>query len=164
MSTVGGTSHVSEKGVAMVIEEMTEQDCRAMLARTSIGRLGCAKNNHPYVVPTCLHFDGRDALYCCTTLGQKIEWMRQNPRVCVQADEVITQQQWLSLIVFGHYEELPPTDEYEAARQMAEDLFTRHAAWWEPAAVPLTGREQRPRITFRIHISQMTGRRAKESP
>ena len=148
----------------MVIEEMTEEDCRAMLARTHIARLGCAQNNQPYVVPTCLHFDGREALYCGTTLGQKIEWMRQNPLVCLQMDEVITQQQWLSLIVFGRYEELPRTNEYEAERQMAEGLFQRHAAWWEPASVPLTGHPLRPRITFRIDIARMTGRRAKVSP
>jgi nitroimidazol reductase NimA-like FMN-containing flavoprotein (pyridoxamine 5'-phosphate oxidase superfamily) len=149
---------------AMVIEEMTEGDCRAMLARTHIARLGCALNNQPYVVPTCLYFDGREALYCATSLGQKIEWMRQNPLVCVQMDEVITQWEWLSLIVFGRYEELPHTNEFEAARQMAEGLFQEHATWWEPASVPVTGHEQRPRITFRIYIERMTGRRAKVSP
>lgn len=157
-------SHVSEKGIAMVIEEMTERDCHAMLARTHIARLGCAQNDQPYVVPTCLYFDGGEALYCCTTLGQKIEWMRQNPLVCLQMDEVTTQRQWVSLIVFGRYEELPHTPQYEAARQVAERLFVRHVAWWEPASVPLTGHEQRPRIAFRIHIADMTGRRAMLSP
>ena len=147
----------------MVIEEMTEEDCRAMLARTHIARLGCAQNNQPYVVPVSLYFDGHEGLYCPTTLGQKIEWMRQNPLVCVQMDEVITERHWLSLIVFGRYEELPHTDEYEADRRTAEGLFVRHSAWWEPASVPLTGHEQRPRITFRINIARMTGRAAVDT-
>ena len=149
----------------MVIEEMTEEDCRAMLARTHVARLGCAQNNQPYVVPISVYFDGRDALYCPTTLGQKIEWMRHNPLVCVQMDEVITQWHWLSLIVFGRYEELPNTYEYEAERQIAEGLFVAHGVWWEPASVPLAGgHEQHLRITFRINIARMTGRRAQVSP
>jgi uncharacterized protein len=46
-------------------------------------------------------------LYGYATLGQKMEWMRQNPRVC-QIDEIITQAHWASVVVFGHYEELTP--------------------------------------------------------
>ena len=46
-------------------------------------------------------------------------------------------------------------------RGLAERLFQTHPMWWEPGAVPLAAREQRPRIVFRIRIGRMTGRRAE---
>jgi len=142
----------------MVIEEMTERECRAMLAGTNVARLACARNNQPYLVPMRVDLDG-DCLYGYATLGQKIEWMRENPLVCLEMDEVITRAHWTSVVVFGRYEELPHTPEYEAARSIAQSLFQRHPAWWEPASVALTEHEQRTPIVFRIQIGSMTGRR-----
>ena len=73
----------------MVIQEMTEQECRAMLARTNVARLACAQNNQPYIIPIHVDLDG-EFLYGYATLGQKIEWMRQNPLVCLEIDELMT--------------------------------------------------------------------------
>ena len=76
----------------MVIEEMTDRECRAMLTKTNLGRLACALNNQPYIVP--IHIDFYDAyLYGFATLGQKIEWMRQNPLVCLEFDEITSRTQ-----------------------------------------------------------------------
>jgi len=143
----------------MVILEMTEQECRALLAGTNTARLACARNNQPYIVPIHVDLEGQ-FLYGYATLGQKIEWMRQNPLVCLEMDELITQGQWVSVVVFGRYEELPHTPDYEDSRRVAERLFQGHPVWWEPAAVPLAGHGQRTRIVFRIQIDRMTGRRA----
>jgi uncharacterized protein len=141
----------------MLIETMTTQECWAMLARNNIARLACARDNQPYIVPLRVDLDG-EFLYGYSTLGRKIEWMRTNPRVCLECEELTTDRQWASIIVFGHYEELPPTPDHEAARQVAAALFRRHPMWWEPAAVPVGG-ERRPPIVFRIHIDSFTGRR-----
>ena len=143
----------------MVIQEMTARECRAMLAGTNVARLACARNNQPYIVPIHVDLDG-ECLYGFATLGQKIEWMRQNPLVCLEVDELTTHGQWASVVVFGHYEELPHTPEYEGSRRVAERLFQKHPVWWEPASVPLAGREQRMPIVFRIRIGRVTGRRA----
>jgi uncharacterized protein len=143
----------------MVIQEMTERECRAMLAGANVARLACARNNQPYIVPIHVDLAG-ECLYGYATLGQKIEWMRQNPLVCLEIDELISHGQWASVVVFGHYEELPDIPEHEGARRVAERLFQRHPAWWEPASVPLAGREQRTPIVFRIRLGRVTGRRA----
>jgi nitroimidazol reductase NimA-like FMN-containing flavoprotein (pyridoxamine 5'-phosphate oxidase superfamily) len=147
----------------MVIQEMTDQECRATLARTNLARLACARNNQPYIVPVHVNLEG-DYLYGYSTLGQKIEWMRQNPLVCLESDELITHGQWATVVVFGHYEELPNTPEYAGPRGVAERLFQRHPMWWEPASVPLAAHEQRTRIVFRIRIGRLTGRRAASAP
>jgi len=148
----------------MVIEEMTDRECRAMLAGTNVARLACALDNQPYIVP--VHVDFYDAfLYSSATLGQKVEWMRQNPLVCLEIGELSAHQQWATVVVFGQYEELPDIPQYKYARSVAERLFQRHPVWWEPAAVPLAGHPPRARILFRILISHMTGRRASpEAP
>ena len=143
----------------MVIEEMTEQECRAILAGTNVVRLACARNNQPYIVPIHVDLDG-EFLYGYATLGQKIEWMRQNPLVCLEIDELFTHGQWASVVVFGYYEELPHTPEYEGSRTVAERLFQRHPAWWEPASVAPDPHEPRTPIVFRIRIDRVTGRRA----
>jgi uncharacterized protein len=144
----------------MVIQEMSEQECRAMLGSTNVARLACARNNQPYIVPIHVDLDG-EFLYSYATLGQKIEWMRQNPLVCLEFDELTTHGQWASVVVYGRYEELPPTPEYESSRTVAERLFQRHPVWWEPASVPLAAHEQRTRIVFRVRIGRVTGRRAR---
>jgi hypothetical protein len=72
--------------VAMRIMEMSGTECRELLARQGGGRLGCARDNQPYVVPIYFVAEG-DNLYCFATLGQKIEWMRLNPLVCLKAVE-----------------------------------------------------------------------------
>ena len=147
----------------MLIHEMAERECRALLARTSVARLACARNNQPYIVPIRVDLDG-EFLYGYATLGQKIEWMRQNPLVCLESDELVSHGQWASVVVFGQYEELPNTPEYAGTRAVAERLFQRHPLWWEPASVPLAAHEQRSRIVFRIRIGRLTGRRAGSPP
>ena len=143
----------------MVIQELTGQECRAMLAGTHVARVACARNNQPYIVPIRVYLDG-DFLYGYTTLGQKVEWMRQNPLVCVEMEELISDGRWTSVVVFGRYEELPDTFDYRGPRTVAERLFQRHPMWWEPASVPLAGHAQRTRIVFRIQLCHVTGRRA----
>lgn len=143
----------------MVIEELTNRDCRAILERAHLARLACALHNQPYIVP--VHVDFHDeSLYGFAAMGQKIEWMRENPLVCLEIDELTTHTQWETVVVFGRYEELPDLPGYEYHRSIAEGLFQRHPVWWEPGSVPLDAHRPRPRILFRILVSRMTGRRA----
>jgi hypothetical protein len=143
----------------MVVQEMTEHECRSILAGTTVARLACARNNQPYIIPVHVDFD-HECLYGYATLGMKIDWMRQNPLVCLEIDDLTSDGQWASVVVFGHYEELPPTQDYEDLRRVAERLFQRHPMWWEPASVPLQAHEPRSPIVYRIRISRLTGRRA----
>src|SRR5262245_26666519 len=64
--------------LGMIIREMTEDECRDVLARMNFGRLACARDNQPYVVPIYFSYHG-GYLYGFSTMGQKIEWMRSNP-------------------------------------------------------------------------------------
>ena len=147
----------------MLIQAMTTEECWAMLARNNIVRLACARDNQPYIVPLRVDLDGQ-YLYGYTSLGRKIEWMRTNPLVCLECEEVTTDRVWASLIVFGHYQELPDLPEHHDARRVADRLFQKHVMWWEPATVPVGGHERRLPILFRVHIDSLTGRRTISEP
>ena len=150
----------------MLIEEMASQESLDLLARTRLGRLACARGQQPYVVP--IYYAYKDYyLYSFTTVGQKIEWMRQNPLVCVEVDEVTNTEEWLSVIVFGRYEELPDTPDRRSEREFAWTLLQKHAVWWEPAlARRVIDGPESPRIPifYRISALQITGHRAVIDP
>jgi hypothetical protein len=102
-------------------------------------------------------------LYSFTTVGQKIEWMRANPLVCIEVDEVASPQQWVSVIASGRYEEMPDTPEWQSIRAFAHNLLKQSGIWWEPAYVKtILGGAPRPLVPvfYRIHIAQTTGHRA----
>src|SRR5450631_505096 len=106
----------------MVIREMCREECLRVLAGARLARLGFAREHQPYVVPVYLAYHEASAcLYGFTTPGQKGEWMRANPLVCVEVDESAAYDQWVSLIAFGRYEELPETPGSDDARLRAQE-------------------------------------------
>jgi nitroimidazol reductase NimA-like FMN-containing flavoprotein (pyridoxamine 5'-phosphate oxidase superfamily) len=144
----------------MRIEAMTEDECRAVLAsHHGVTHLACARDSQPYIVPIHLYLHG-EYLYGYSTLGQKIEWMQANPLVCLEVDEMVSDRQWASVIVYGRYEELPDTLEHEESRKVAERIFQEHPMWWEPALVPLAADAPRLPVVFRIRMVRTSGRRA----
>lgn len=147
----------------MVIREMSREECLQVLEGARLARLACASKNQPYVVPVYFAYhrepDGEAFLYGFTTEGQKIEWMRANPLVCVEVDKVTNPDQWVSVVVFGRYEELPdapvqnvgrPPTRQKVGEQygdesihepvqtseqlLAYELLSECVMWWEPAA------------------------------
>jgi nitroimidazol reductase NimA-like FMN-containing flavoprotein (pyridoxamine 5'-phosphate oxidase superfamily) len=79
------------------------------------------------------------------TFGKKIEWMRLNPCVCVEIDEVRNHFRWAGLIVTGRYEEFPDEPEYRTGRDHAQMLFEKRFLWWQTAyaAMQLRSKEER---------------------
>ena len=144
----------------MLIEETTTQASLELLARVRLGRLACAQGLQPYVVP--FYFAYHDShLYSFSTVGQKIDWMRANPLVCVEADEVVSAHQWMSVIVCGRYEELLDTPQWRSARELAWRLLQQYAMWWEPGHVKtlVHGTERAfASVFYRIYVAQITGR------
>lgn len=147
----------------MIIEEMTPAECFELLQQTGFGRIGCARSGQPYVVPIYFTAD-EDHIYGFSTLGRKIEWMRANPLVCVEVDEIISHLQWRSVVVVGRYQELPDEPQWAPARNHAHNLLQKRASWWEPAYV-LSTHQGKPHsaqpIFYRISIHEITGHRAQ---
>ena len=111
-----------EKRFTMRIGEMTPKGCREILAHTSLGRLGCSREDQPYVVPIYFVYEP-DHLYGFATDGQKIDWMRTNPKVCVELDEIRNHFQWTSVVLYGRYPRIArPAPICRGTRPRAEAL------------------------------------------
>lgn len=144
----------------MIVHELTEVECLETITRASFGRLACAREGQPYVVPISFYFDGTASLYSVSSVGQKIQWMRDNPKVCLEVDTVEDRFHWRSVIVTGTFEEISSSDRGDEVRR-ALDFLQQRSQWWLPATADVAGRhDQRSVVLFRIRISVMTGRRS----
>jgi uncharacterized protein len=146
----------------MLIEDMSAKLCQEFLERIGFGRLGCVHDNEPYVVPIYFAYEP-DRLYGFSTPGRKIEWMRLNPRVCVEVDEVISNNSWTCVIASGRYEELPYAPQFVPERQQAIRLLEKRFLWWQAAYASEQFRyanKTSPAVIYCIHLDDMTGRRA----
>jgi nitroimidazol reductase NimA-like FMN-containing flavoprotein (pyridoxamine 5'-phosphate oxidase superfamily) len=77
-------------------------EARKVIQSTRAARLGCIVNGEPYVVPISCHLED-DCLYSHSLPGLKISALRENPRACVQADEIESDLHWRSAIAFGRF-------------------------------------------------------------
>jgi uncharacterized protein len=143
----------------MRIIAISQQECRDLLKRVAIGRLACSLDNQPYVVPVSFSYEPDNHIYIFSTLGKKIKWMRQNPKVCLQADEIGSWSSWLSVIVTGTYLELREP-QYTAQREHALEQLAQYSQWWR---TPLAERREQTSdlsietVFFRIDIESMSG-------
>jgi uncharacterized protein len=176
----------------MIVHELSDEECLRAIAETRFGRLACAFDNQPYVVPIYYAYhrgpDGASYLYSFTTVGQKVDWMRANPLVCVEWDEVEKYDRWMSVLAFGRYEELMPNpetgleqharlpmratplpdeEELEPEIRRAYELLREHSAtWWQPGSAAFACRthcdptRSWTPIYYRIRIDRVSGRRA----
>ena len=141
----------------MRIVEISGDECKELLNRVSVGRLACSLENQPYVVPICFVYEP-EHLYVFSTLGQKIKWMRQNPKVCLQTDQIGDRSNWISVVLTGTFLELLEPVEKEHARER----LAQFSDWWK---MPLAERRERTSdlsiepIFFRIDIASMSGLR-----
>jgi nitroimidazol reductase NimA-like FMN-containing flavoprotein (pyridoxamine 5'-phosphate oxidase superfamily) len=148
----------------MLVHNLTEAQCREVLARVTHGRLACVSGHQPYIVPVALYLDpDEDFVYGFSTLGQKIRWMRANPRVCIEVEEIVSRTQWTTVVALGRYQEIPPAGVGAALRRRAGELLGKQAKWWLPAAAKLVASDEHGvSVLYRIRIRRMTGRRAQK--
>jgi uncharacterized protein len=145
----------------MRIVAISKQECSELLKRVTLGRLACSLDNQPYVVPVAFSYES-NYIYVFSTVGKKVEWMRQNPKVCLQADEIGNRANWLSVVVTGTYSELRQP-QYAAEREHAMEQLAQYSEWWRN---PLAERREQTSdlsvdpVFFRVDIESMSGLRA----
>jgi nitroimidazol reductase NimA-like FMN-containing flavoprotein (pyridoxamine 5'-phosphate oxidase superfamily) len=78
--------HVDEFMEANVSIPKTFVDSRremeAILTHEHVGYLGLSKDGMPYVVPVTFGYVGGKILFHCSPEGQKLDYIKANPRVC----------------------------------------------------------------------------------
>ena len=128
---------------------MAPDEIESVLRGNRVGRIGCASNDRPYVVPTSYAYDG-EYIYGYSTLGRKIAVMREQPSVCFEVDEIAGSSSWRCVIAEGTYEELID----DTCRQTAVDHLARAVG----AMVPRTIDASRNMVVFRIRLLSRSGR------
>lgn len=132
---------------------LNEIESRNLLAGAHVGRLGCIVNGEPYVVPINYIF-ADNSIYSHSLPGLKISALRENPKACLQVDEVANDLQWRSVLVFGEYEEIVrPSERSEILNKMLQRfpmLTPVESAIADDGGAP-------PVIVYRIKIDRITG-------
>jgi nitroimidazol reductase NimA-like FMN-containing flavoprotein (pyridoxamine 5'-phosphate oxidase superfamily) len=142
----------------MRIVAISEKECSELLKRVSVGRLACSLDDQPYIVPVAFSYEP-NSIFIFSTFGKKIEWMRQNPKVCLQADEISGRSNWTSVIAIGSYVELSGA-QYAAQMEYAKEQLAQYSEWWMN---PLAERREQTSdssiepVFFRIDIASMSG-------
>lgn len=144
----------------MIITEMDRSECMKLLGEARLGRLACTRGDQPYVVPITYVCDGRD-IYSFSLAGQKVDWMRANPNVCLQVDEFNRGGGWKSVVVNGRYEELPDRLGSKVARERAWSLLSQRAAWWQPGGLKPPQQALSEYLFYKIVIDTISGREAR---
>ncbi len=142
----------------MEMKELSPKECHAILQRAETGRLGCSFENQPYIVPVSIACDD-DSIYVFATFGQKIKWMRANPKVCLQVDEIKDHSRWSSVVAYGRYQELPEP-QFKQQREHARKLLQQRHDWWLNAVAErriATKDVSVEPMFFRIQIDSVTG-------
>lgn len=84
---------------------LTKTEALGLIGSRTLGHLGCVVNGEPYVVPVNYIFE-EGSIYSHSLPGLKIEAMRAGSRVCLQVEEVESEFDWRSAMVFGRFEEI----------------------------------------------------------
>ena len=136
-----------------MITMLNEIEVRKVLQSARVTRLGCIVNGEPYVVPISCHLED-DCLYSHSLPGLKIWALRENPRACVQADEIESDLRWRSAIAFGKFEEITKSNEREAILMRLLQKFPMLTPVESAIAVDASAPQA---IIFRIRIERLTG-------
>ena len=132
---------------------LNEIAARKVLQSARVARLGCIVNGEPYVVPISCHLED-DCLYSHSLPGLKISGLRENPRACVQVDEIESDLHWRSAIAFGKYEEITKSNE----REEILTRLLRQFPMLTPVESAIAVDASTPQvIVFRIRIDRLTG-------
>jgi nitroimidazol reductase NimA-like FMN-containing flavoprotein (pyridoxamine 5'-phosphate oxidase superfamily) len=60
----------------------TRSEMEAILREEQVGYLGLSAGDEPYVVPLNYGYDDGRVLFHCALEGKKLDWIRENPKVC----------------------------------------------------------------------------------
>jgi len=132
---------------------LSDEETRQLFQAARVARLGCIVNGEPYVVPINCHLEG-DHLYSHSLSGLKIAGLRENPRACVQVDQIESDLRWRSAIAFGKYEEITKPNERADVLSALLSKFSMLT----PVESAIVSDGCAPEvIVFRINIERVTG-------
>lgn len=145
----------------MLIHELTSAECRDVLSRSNVARLACSRGDQPYVVPVSYSYDAEsNCLFSFSAIGKKVNWMRENAKVCIEVEDIADRFHWTTVVIFGRYYEIDDSPEQKDLRHRALHLFQQRREWWLPGGARTEQHDPHAIVLYGVHIDSMTGRRA----
>jgi nitroimidazol reductase NimA-like FMN-containing flavoprotein (pyridoxamine 5'-phosphate oxidase superfamily) len=136
-----------------MLVRLSEDESDSMLKAAGVARLGCIVDGGPYIVPINYYFEDGCA-YSHSLPGLKISALRENPRACLQVDDIESDLRWRSVLAFGKFEEIASASE---RGNILGKILNRFPIL-TPVEIAITRDAGPPSIiVFRIRIDKMTG-------
>ena len=138
--------------------ELTEEECKRLLAGNVVGRVAFTFHDRVDIQPINYVFDGGQWLYGRTSTGAKLDVLRHHRWVAFEVDEVHGPLDWRSVVVRGAFYPLTGDDanaDPEVVAHATELLQHLDAAVLSPDD-PASFRT----VLFRIAVQEMSGRAA----
>lgn len=136
-----------------MITTISDEQARELLRSSRVGRLGCIVNGEPYIVPINFTFED-NSVYSHSLPGKKITALKENPRACVQVDEIKSDLSWSSVLAFGNFEEIFKATE---RKEILSKLLKRFALLTPVESAIAQDGSPLEVIIYRIRIDRITG-------
>lgn len=109
-----------------MIKNLSKTEIEDVLSNHYIGRVGCCANNVPHVIPITYFYDKESGdIISHTREGMKTKIFRNNPRICLEVEEVEDLSNWKSVVVYGKFEELKGVTARKALHSFVENMRER---------------------------------------
>jgi hypothetical protein len=148
----------------VAIKNMETAECLQLLGENYIGRLAYIFAESPHVIPITYFHDAEEkCILGYSSPGYKIKAMEKNARVAFQVDDILSIEQWRSVLVHGNFEELEGSTAKKYLRRFAEGVqnIISQKKGKEPRFIKdLSSRSQKRGIpiVYRIHITDIVGK------
>ena len=136
-----------------MITTISDEQARELLRSAGVGRLGCIVNGGPYIVPINFIFED-NSVYSHSLPGTKITALKENPRACVQVDEIKSDLSWSSVLAFGNFKEIVKPAE---RKEILTKLLKRFALLTPVESAIAQDGSPLEVIIFSIKIDRVTG-------
>ncbi len=134
-------AHISSSSTA--VHTLDEAECKSLLLRTPIGRIGFSFAGEQHILPVNYRFVD-DEIVFRTSVGRKLHAIASDQKIAFEVDrwERETRSGW-SVLVIGEASEIEDVESFEAAeslglRPWAEDL--NQDRWVRIIPTRITGR------------------------
>ncbi len=144
---------------------MAEADCLRLLAAERVGRLAMSdQQGQPYLVPLNHVLLGETIFFHSAKVGQKLEILQENPRVCYEVDRMLGIQSGPSACEYGAFFESAiafgtayfVSDAAEKVRILNQ--LTAHHAAADAEFAPVTEKSAERVVVVGIRIDRLTGK------